>query len=80
MTSISELLLEAAGIMAVGMIFVFLFLSLLVVGVKLLARFAGGPEPLTANATPPPQTTGVSPDVVAAISAAVHKYRNTTKD
>ncbi|GAA5218433.1 oxaloacetate decarboxylase subunit gamma [Corallincola platygyrae] len=80
MTSISELLLDAASIMAVGMIFVFLFLSVLVVGVNLLARIAGGEEPEVATPKPTATAPGLSPSIVAAITAAVHKYRNSTKD
>jgi oxaloacetate decarboxylase gamma subunit len=80
MNEISGQLTEAASIMGIGMIFVFLFLSLLVICVRLLERFAGEIEVPKPKSQPRPVTTGVTPEITAAISAAVHKYRNSNKN
>lgn len=76
---ISQTLGTAANIMLLGMICVFVFLGLLVVALKVLEKVAGG------ESTPvPAPTVGVVPtdtqvdaNVAAAITAAVHKFRQT---
>lgn len=69
-----EALSIAANIMLLGMVCVFAFLGLLIVVITLISKFC----PEEAQSTPAKQVNvdgQVSPDVVAAISAAVHKYR-----
>ncbi|WP_246611864.1 OadG family protein [Agarivorans aestuarii] len=77
MMDLTELLVEAATLMGVGMIAVFAFLSLLIVAVNGLAKLA----PPLAEVAEPKQTSSPAPQpannatVVAAISAAVQQYR-----
>ena len=69
-----EALSTAANIMLLGMVCVFAFLGLLVIVINTIAKYC----PEEAKAAPAKQNNvngQVSPDVVAAISAAVHKYR-----
>jgi len=64
----------AANIMLLGMVCVFAFLGILVIAIKVVAKYC----PEEVKVAPPKQANvngQVSPDVVAAISAAVHKYR-----
>lgn len=79
---ITDLLLEAATLMLIGMATVFIFLLLLVLLMiamsSVLRRFT--PVKVAGNATKSDITSGgVSPAVVAAISAAVHQYRQQHK-
>lgn len=79
MADLGPLLWEAATIMVTGMVVVFAFLSILIYLVQLLAKVAPKDAPPAPVATKPPSTAvnhqGVQPEVVAAISAAVHQYR-----
>jgi len=69
-----EGLITAANIMLLGMVCVFAFLGLLVIVITVIAKLC--PEEIKASPVKQPNITGqVSPDVVAVISAAVHKYR-----
>lgn len=86
--SVSSQLMEAATLMLVGMVFVFAFLSLLIVGVKLIAKFCeafpGAPDPQPVSkrlpAKPKPASAQESDkSVIAAISAAVHMHRQSKK-
>ncbi|WP_299022119.1 oxaloacetate decarboxylase subunit gamma [uncultured Photobacterium sp.] len=79
MADLGSLLWEAATIMVTGMVVVFVFLSILILLVQLLAKVVPKePEqdfhPQTAS-TVAPDHSGVTPDVIAAISAAVQQYR-----
>ncbi|CZF78617.1 oxaloacetate decarboxylase subunit gamma [Grimontia marina] len=70
---------HAATLMLTGMVVVFIFLTILVGLVKLMSRLV--PEELppqaTTTTTPSNNNNGqVSGETIAAISAAVHKYRN----
>lgn len=75
-----QLLEEGISLMALGMGFVFVFLTLLVIVTTLMSKVIGRffPEPV-APAVPArgrsiaPQ--GQDDDVMVAISAAVHRYR-----
>ncbi len=78
MNSISEQIIEALGIMLLGMGLVFVFLAVLILGIKLVAyKFA--PQPIEHKAlaetsgTTSPQ--GVDPLMVAVITSAIHQYR-----
>lgn len=72
---ISQALATAANIMLLGMVCVFSFLGLLVIAVKLVAKYCPDDTPIEPPKSGTPNNQ-VSPNVVAAISAAVHKYRN----
>lgn len=79
MADLGSLLWEAATIMATGMVVVFMFLSVLIYLVQLLSKLApkdeipeSGPQPVPAATS---NHNGIQPDVVAAITAAVHQYR-----
>ncbi|KKO47302.1 oxaloacetate decarboxylase [Arsukibacterium ikkense] len=79
---ITDLLLEAANLMLIGMATVFIFLLLLVLLMtlmsKVLRRFT--PVKLADKVIKSDvNNTGVSPAIVAAISAAVHQYRQQHK-
>ena len=73
----SDLLMDALKLLLLGMGFVYLFLGLTVLAIKALAYLAAEPaSPVAAvgnllqDSSPPANT------VVAAIAAAVHRYRN----
>ncbi|NOI90717.1 oxaloacetate decarboxylase subunit gamma [Vibrio splendidus] len=83
MTNIGSLLGDAATLMITGMSVVFIFLTILVYLVRLMSKLVPEevPEPIAApkkikklQSNP----SAVSPQVVAAISAAVHQYRAST--
>lgn len=88
--TINQLLLEAANLMLVGMVVVFAFLTLLILGVNGLAsfcrRFLGqepeAPKRASVKRTPTTtqnQTQTVDGQLVAAISAAVHSHRQANR-
>ncbi|WP_250884075.1 OadG family transporter subunit [Glaciecola sp. XM2] len=82
-----EQLNEAALLLAVGMVVVFGFLTMLIGGIKAITWFAN----VTAKDEAHPQTpqslriqnnnktTTVNPDIVAAIGAAVHLHQHKHK-
>lgn len=83
MDNLTELFIEAGTLMLAGMVFVFAFLGVLVIFIKLvLMKLAiKYPDPVVqskpqrkANKTNVGQE-GISPSVVAAISSAVSQYR-----
>lgn len=78
MTSISEQLYDALGIMVLGMALVFIFLSFLILAMSIVAR-KFGPEPKAANLGPSAESqvsnTAVSPLMTAVITAAIHQHR-----
>ncbi|PIE45911.1 MAG: oxaloacetate decarboxylase subunit gamma [Gammaproteobacteria bacterium] len=75
--NLTSLLLEALNLMLVGMTFVTAFLGILVFIIPLLDKIS--PEdnlPDTSKRhTPAAVTSGVSPQTVAVIAAAVKRYR-----
>lgn len=85
--AITDLLYESFWLLVIGMVVVFSFLTMLIGGVKLIEKFcAAFPEqeppnnPTFASAsssatTPTQQNSDVSPQVVAAITAAIHQHR-----
>ncbi|WP_416305838.1 OadG family transporter subunit [Neptunicella sp. SCSIO 80796] len=76
---IATLLNEAALLMVVGMVVVFLFLVLLIGAVNLIAaicaKFPDTDIPSTPTRTPVASNKAVSANIVAAISAAIHQHR-----
>ncbi|GHB66777.1 putative oxaloacetate decarboxylase gamma chain [Psychrosphaera saromensis] len=80
--NVSELLAEAGILMLVGMVVVFLFLSMLIVAIKLLTKFAEAyPDPIKPkrNEIKPISSSKTSPQVIAAITAAVKQYKARNK-
>lgn len=82
-TTVPELLMEAANLLLVGMSVVFIFLTLLIGAVQLIAYINSRlPEETVAVPAPKPpvqrQTVNsgaVGDSTIAAISAAIHQYR-----
>jgi len=86
MDNLGSLFVEAGTLLLAGMVFVFAFLSLLIVFVnQVLNRLAvryPDPVPKTAPRTPAKSKVnakGVPENIVAAISSAVHQYRQQNK-
>ena len=81
----SELLQEGLALMGLGMGFVFVFLTILVISVtlmlKLIDRFQPAPvaAPVGRKSGKPPASQGQNDEVVAVISAAVHRYRSSRR-
>lgn len=86
-----ELLQDGLALMALGMGFVFVFLAVLVISVTLMSKLIGRFQPIPVAATESQnsrksaasstqssaQTAAQGDEVVAVISAAVHRYRST---
>ena len=77
----AQLFSQAAVLMMVGMGFVFAFLSLLIVVIKIMisplaTRF---PDPVAPIKKKPSTSNADSASIIAAISAAVSQYRNKYK-
>jgi len=84
-TEIASMLNEAASLLLVGMSVVFIFLSLLIGAIYLIAWVCAkhpGVQDSLASRIPgqalpsTPSTQNVSPSTVAAIGAAIHQHRN----
>jgi oxaloacetate decarboxylase gamma subunit len=82
-SSVAELLLAGSRLMFIGMSIVFLFLALLVWVIRfsswLVRRYAAVetvPSAPASDAVAPLASPIEGADLVAAISAAVHRYRN----
>ncbi|TMP32640.1 OadG family protein [Pseudoalteromonas rubra] len=77
---ITALLAQAANLMLTGMVGVFVFLSILIIAVKGLSRFAAPAEqaPPSSRVSKSTPTSGeqVPSEHLAAISAAISQYRN----
>ncbi|WPC06526.1 OadG family protein [Pseudomonas benzenivorans] len=77
----SQLLLEGVELMLFGMGFVFVFLALLILSIRLMARLLerfAAPVPQRAVAAPVPTRASAqdpAPEVLAAIQAAIHQHR-----
>ncbi|HSP31775.1 MAG TPA: OadG family transporter subunit [Halomonas sp.] len=80
-----ELLQDGLALMALGMGFVFVFLTVLVISVTLMSKLIGRFQPLPVPAdagkkSPQPSTSSAQDDeIIAVISAAVHRYRMTRR-
>ncbi|MCW8092864.1 OadG family protein [Alteromonas sp. ASW11-130] len=81
--AISTLLFEASTLLVIGMTFVFLFLTLLIAAINLIAAFCRKfpghfhTDPKTTLPQAPLPNTDDQPDAktMAVIGAAVHQYR-----
>lgn len=76
----SDLFANAAEIMLVGMVTVIAFLLLLIVVMSAMAKILPKPDPIPKRTAPKPgqrSDSAASEPVIAAISAAIHRYRNT---
>ena len=77
---VTELLLKAMTLLGLGMTFVFLFLGLLMIAVKLMAKYLPADEPAITKKTASKKDalTGseINPKLVAAITTAVQQYRD----
>ena len=69
---------EAALLMIVGMAFVFLFLGLLIFCVSFIIAPLGKKYPDTINTNERATDQGPTPQVIAAISAAIKKHRQSS--
>jgi len=84
MENLNQLFIESGTLMLAGMVFVFAFLGLLIIFINYVLAPLGTKYPDTpvvskSRATKKTSKTkeqGISPSVVAAISAAVTQYRN----
>ncbi|AJY52040.1 MULTISPECIES: OadG family transporter subunit [Halomonadaceae] len=80
-----ELLQDGLALMALGMGVVFVFLTILVISVtlmsKLIDRFQPAPIAVDASKKSPSSPAPVSQndEMLAVISAAVHRYRSTRR-
>lgn len=81
---ITESLFQAIALFGLGMTFVFSFLGLLMVAVKLMARFIPADAPIinqrASNKKVAAATTSkseINPQIIAAITSAVQQYRKT---
>ena len=79
---ITEALFQALTLFGLGMTFVFSFLGLLLIAVKLMAKYIPADEPTITRRTPNKKvataTTSkseINPQLVAAITSAVQQYR-----
>ncbi|WP_375057258.1 OadG family protein [Zobellella sp. DQSA1] len=81
MEHVSSQLLDAASLMGLGMAFVFAFLSLTILAIKALSLVAAeaAPAPAGVAAMPAAPVQGLSPQKMAAISAAITQYKNNKK-
>ena len=78
MTDLGSQLWEAATLMVTGMTVVFIFLTILVFLVRLMSKLVAEEQPpqsQVATQKIKPTSSTVKPEVAAAISVAVHKYR-----
>ncbi|WP_462157525.1 OadG family protein [Pseudoalteromonas sp. GB56] len=74
--NIADLMLEAAGLMATGMLVVFVFLMILIGALRLMSYFlADDIDAPTASLSPKQNHSGVPKAHIAAIAAAVHQYK-----
>lgn len=78
MNSISEQIVQAVSIMFLGMGLVFVFLTMLIVCIKLVAiKFAPLPQDkaIRTAENESTQAAGMDPKIIAVITSAIHQYR-----
>lgn len=74
MSTVMDSVFEALNIMLLGMGLVFAFLSLLIAGINIVARLVA-PAPVEQSTQINVTNNEIEPQVVAAITAAIHQYR-----
>lgn len=79
---ITESLFKAITLLGLGMTFVFLFLGLLLIAVKLMEKYIPADQPVVRSTGSTPKTKAavnseINPKLVAAITSAVQQYRKT---
>lgn len=80
-----ELLQDGLALMALGMGVVFVFLTILIISVTLMSKLVGRFQPVPAvvdtgkKSSPSSPASGQSEEMMAVISAAVHRYRSTQR-
>ena len=79
---VTESLFQAITLFGLGMTFVFSFLGLLMIAVKLMAKYIPADEPVVNKrahqkkvATATTSKSEISPQLIAAITCAVQQYR-----
>lgn len=72
---VMELIYDAVLLMLIGMGTVFAFLFILVLAVQWMSRLLPKPAIVPEAGSAAVASTAVSPGVVAAISAAIHQFR-----
>lgn len=81
---ITESLFQAITLFGLGMAFVFSFLGLLMIAVKLMAKYIPADEPIIKKRVPQKKVASttqlkseINPQLIAAITSAVQQYRKT---
>ncbi len=78
---VTESLFQAITLFGLGMTFVFSFLGLLLIAVKLMAKFIPADEPVVNKRAPQKKVVAtaskseINPQLIAAITSAVQQYR-----
>jgi len=78
---INEALFQAITLFGLGMTFVFSFLGLLMIAVKLMAKYIPADEPAVSRVPNKKATSAttsqseINPQLIAAITSAVQQYR-----
>ncbi|MCP4325757.1 MAG: oxaloacetate decarboxylase subunit gamma [Alteromonadales bacterium] len=78
---VTESLFQAITLFGLGMAFVFSFLGLLLIAVKLMAKFIPADEPVVNKRAPQKKVVAtaskseINPQLIAAITSAVQQYR-----
>jgi oxaloacetate decarboxylase (Na+ extruding) subunit gamma len=77
----AELITSGVELMIVGMGIVFLFLTMLVIAINIMSSLVQRffPDAPQSNIPVPSVTSGTDKSTVAAITAAVHQYRDNNK-
>lgn len=75
----NEMMSSGVEIMMVGMGIVFLFLAMLIVAVNIMSALVQRFVPDITEELIPSTAVDTDPNVIAAISVAVHQYRNKHK-
>ena len=79
--TVAESLFKAVTLLGLGMTFVFLFLGLLMIAVKLMAKYVPADQPVNSRGTTRRKVALIksetNPQLIAAVTTAVQQYRKT---